>query len=120
MANAIEFLKKFQATQKEYTPVGCVCGQLMEMAQRDARCAEILGQDFENAEMSPKNAEQKIHDFADEIHKKTKGNVAVPPEKAEEILRKFYGLPPREQQEPIVISEAPRDDMADLLALLEA
>ncbi len=68
--------------------------QLLDMARGDDHAAEILLTDLGNKEMSIAKAEAKIRAYADEQHKKLKGNcVGVSPKKAEEILRKFYGLP---------------------------
>ena len=68
--------------------------QLLDMARGDDHAAEILLTDLGNKEMSIAKAEAKIRAYADEQHKKLKGNcVGVIPKKAEEILRKFYGLP---------------------------
>jgi len=68
--------------------------QLLEIARGDARAAEILLTDLQNKDLGIVNAEKKIRAYADELHKKKGGNcVGVSPKKAEEILRKFYGLP---------------------------
>ena len=68
--------------------------QLLDMARGDYRTAELLLTDLENADMSIEKAEKQIKAYADELHKKRGGNcVGVSPKKAEEILRKFYGLP---------------------------
>ncbi len=68
--------------------------QLLDIARGDDCVAELLITDLNNQEMSVINAEKKIKAYADEIHKKKGGSsVGVSPKKAEEILRKFYGLP---------------------------
>ena len=68
--------------------------QLLDIASGDDAAAEMLLTDLENESMSVENAEKKIRAYADELHKKNKGScVGVSPKKAEEILRKFYGLP---------------------------
>lgn len=68
--------------------------QLLDMVRGDDAAAEILLTDLGNKEMSIEAAEKKIRAYADELHKKNKGNsVGVSPKKAEEILRRFYGLP---------------------------
>lgn len=84
--------------------VAMVGEQLLDMTRGDDRAAEILLTDLGNKEMSIEKAEKKIRDYADEQHKKNKGNcVGVSPKKAEEILRTFYGLPdPAEQPAPAV------------------
>lgn len=76
--------------------------QLIDMVRGDDAAAEILLTDLGNKEMTVEHAEKKIRAYADEQHKKNKGNcVGVSPKKAEEILRAFYGLPaPAESQAP--------------------
>ena len=68
--------------------------QLLDMVRGDDEAAELLLTDLENESMSVENAEKQIRAYADELHKKKKGScVGVSTKKAEEILRKFYGLP---------------------------
>ena len=74
--------------------VAMVGEQLMDMTRGDDRASEILLTDLGNKDMSIEQAEKKIKAYADELHRKARGNcVCVSPKKAEEILRKFYGLP---------------------------
>ena len=74
--------------------VAMVGEQLLDMTRGDDRAAEILLTDLGNKEMSIAHAERQIRAYADELHKKQRGNcVGVSPKKAEEILRQFYGLP---------------------------
>jgi hypothetical protein len=65
--------------------------QLLDMVAGDEHAAGILAADLaNNKDMSIAHAEAKIRAYAD---KHRKGNKAcVPPQKAEEILREFYGL----------------------------
>lgn len=68
------------------------CGeQILDICRGNEDFAEIVLTDLANAEMSVEKCERKIKGYADK-HKK--GNCAVvPPKVAEEIIRKFYGLP---------------------------
>ncbi|MBQ9082852.1 MAG: hypothetical protein IJY28_05065 [Clostridia bacterium] len=69
---------------------------------------EIVLQDLERKEMSLTNAEKEIKAFADKRHKEIGGNcVGVAPWEAEDILRKFYGLPKRDAGEQITTAPAP-------------
>ena len=89
--------------------------QLKDICAGDPHCAELVAQDLENKDMSIQKAAGKIKAFADELHKKQKGNcVCVPPNEAEKIIRKVYGLPeasapklavirPEEPKEPAVL-----------------
>ena len=90
--------------------------QLLDMVRGDDRAAEILLTDLDNKEMSVANAEQKIRAYADELHRKVKGScVGVSPRKAEEILRKFYGLP---EPDPSGAAAKPATDEIDPFAFL--
>lgn len=72
-------------------PAFYVGEQLKDMARGDQFAIELLLQDLQVAAMSIIEAEKKIKEYAD---KHRKGNCAfVPPLVAEEILRKFYGIP---------------------------
>lgn len=88
-----------EAQQKglpEYSPARMVGEQLKGIVMMDPDAAELLAQDLRKKGMGILEAEKKIKARADEIHKTQKGNgVAVPPWEAEDILRKFYGLPER-------------------------
>ncbi len=87
--------EKIEAQQrgKENTAPWMVGEQLKDICRADAKCAELVAQDIENADMSLVACEKKFKAYADE-HKA--GNFAcVPPDVAEDIIRKFYGLPER-------------------------
>ena len=72
--------------------------QLLDMARGDDNAASILLNDMGVQDLTIEKAEKKIRAYADELHKKNKSNcVGVSPKKAEEILRKFYGLPAAEE-----------------------
>jgi len=65
--------------------------QLKDICKKEPHSAELLAKDLEVAEMSISHAEKKIKEWADK--QKRSGNcVFVPPQVAEGILRKFYGL----------------------------
>lgn len=111
MANAIETLRNMQAKEKEFSNVWGVCAQLIELCEREPGCAEILAEDLENDAMHPREAERKIRAFADSVNQRDGGNVCIPPQKAEEILRKFYGLPKRgAAPEPSPVPASPLGD----------
>lgn len=81
-----------QQKGKENTSVWMVGEQLKDICRADEHCAEIVAQDLEKESMSIEKAEQEVHNWANK--QKRSGNcVCVPPNKAEEIIRKFYGLP---------------------------
>ena len=98
---AIALIEKQQTKLKEGQAAWVVGEQLKEICRKEEGSAELLSEDLQNESMSIVNAEKKIKEYADK-HKT--GNFSfVSPQKAEEILRTFYGLPAHGQtrrQEP--------------------
>ena len=81
-----------QRRGREGTDVWMVGQQLIDICRADKNCAELVAQDLENPEMGLHTAAQQIKAYADKQPRK--GNcVCVPPDVAEGIIRKFYGLP---------------------------
>lgn len=88
---AIEKLREQQSKVKERSAPWMVAEQLMDICRREPASAELIAQDLENEKMSIVEAEKQIKAFADQH---MTGNFAcVTPVEAENILRKFYGLP---------------------------
>lgn len=89
-------LEKIEAQQKgkEYTDAWAVGEQLKDMLRDEPDLEEILDKDLDQKGMGLEDAARKIKAWADEKHRKQKGNcVCVPPQVAEGIIREFYGLP---------------------------
>lgn len=87
---AIEMIEKQQAKLQEGSAAWVVGEQLKDMCRMEEDAAQIIAEDLQNESMSVQNAEKQIKAYADK-HKT--GNFSfVSPQKAEEILRKFYGL----------------------------
>ena len=87
---AISRIKEQQSKYEEITPQWMVGEQLKEICEAEPDSAELILRDLYVPEMSLAEAEKKIKAWAD---KNRKGGAAcVPPNKAEEILRDFYGL----------------------------
>ena len=115
--NAIE---KIEAQQKgkENTDVWMVGEQLKEIIGREPETEDLISKDLEVKEMSLSAAAGKIKAYADELHKKIRGAcVCVPPDAAEGILRKFYGLPERKTEQPAA-EEPKKSDFIDLADFL--
>lgn len=112
--------EKIEAQQKgrENTAAWMVGEQLKDICRREPGCAEILEKDLEVQAMSLASAEAKIKEWADK-QKRNAGCVVVPPQVAEDILRKFYGLPPREEAAAAPKQAAPRETEAGELLRLE-
>ena len=88
---AIRRIEAQQAAMKTKGAAWYVGEQLKDICRKEPKSAELIAQDLDAPEMSITEAEKKIKKWAD-AHKT--GNFAfVPPEEAEKILRKFYGLP---------------------------
>ena len=80
---------------KERGPVWMVGEQLKDMLRAEPALADLLVNDLSGGGMTLADAEKKI---AEQARKNKVGNCGcVTPAEAEDILRKFYGLPPREQ-----------------------
>lgn len=90
LTEALRLIEEQQAKLKENTAPWVVGEQLKDICGHEPKSAELIAQDLKVPEMSLTEAEKKIKAYADK-HKS--GNFAcVPPSKAEEILREFYGL----------------------------
>lgn len=111
--------EKIDAQQKgkEYTDVWMAGEQLKEILRAEPSLQELVEKDLEVKDMSLENCAKKIKAWADEQRKKVKGNcVCVPPNVAEGIIRKFYGLPERgEQPKRAAVPEPDVLDLADFL-----
>ena len=76
---------------KENTAPWMVGQQLMDICKKQKQYEQIVLEDLENPDMSLDKCEKQIKAWADK--QKRQGNcVCVPPNVAEEIIRKFYGL----------------------------
>lgn len=90
MSECIEKIEAQQAKLTENSAPWVVGEQLKDICS-DPHCAELVSADLDNEEMSLEKCEKKIKEYADK-HKQ--GNFAyVSPKAAEDIIRKFYGLP---------------------------
>ena len=96
----MDVFEKIAALQKgkEGMAPWMVGEQLKDICRREPECAELVEKDLDVKGMGLEDCEKKIKAYADG-HKK--GNCAVvPPNVAEEIIRKFYGLPDRREETP--------------------
>lgn len=89
--SAIEKIRTQQAKVKARSAQWMVAEQLIDICRHEPQSAELLDKDLDVPEMSITAAEKKIKDFADKH--KSGGFSCVTPAEADEILRKFYGLP---------------------------
>lgn len=72
-----------------------MCGrQIWDIVRTNSGLADLISNDLDNSAMTVEMCERKIRAAADEKHKTAKGSSAgVSPAEAENIIRKFYGLP---------------------------
>lgn len=94
--SAVAAIEKQQP--KERSAVWMVGEQLKDIVIHEPECALMILEDLQSENMSIKKAEEKI---AERAAKNKVGRVGcVTPAEADEILRKFYGLPDRTQAAP--------------------
>lgn len=105
-----ELIEKISAQQKgkEDTDVWMVGEQLKEICKNTPGAAELVLRDLDIPEMSIDKCADKIKEYADEIQKKNKSKrICVPPQTAEKIIREFYGIHEKqENNSPGVLSLA--------------
>ena len=90
MEDTIRAIEAQQEKAEMFSAPWVVGEQLKDLARENSHNAELLLQDLQNKDMTIFAAEKKIKAYADK-HKK--GSFAfVAPQKAEQILREFYGL----------------------------
>lgn len=95
-----------QQGQDDTTAVFNVGEHLKDIIRGNPALEDIVDKDLDVAEMSLANAEKKIHDWAD-ARSKGKKDVCVPTRVADDILRKFYGLPERDAAEKVQTASVP-------------
>lgn len=111
-------IEKITAQQagKEGTAVFACGEQLKDICRASDQAAEIVLQDLDNPDMSIDCCEKKIKALADERHKKLRGNSAfVSPAEAEEIIRKFYGIP--EPSPAPIVAPSPQEKVGGFIDL---
>lgn len=91
---AIEKIRAQQAQMQEWSAAWVVGEQLAEICAAEPESERLVDADLDAEGMGLKEAEAKIKAWADG-HRQ--GEFAfVSPQKAEELLREFYGLPKRD------------------------
>ena len=109
--DAIRAIEAQQAEVKPRSPQWMVGEQLKDICRREPKSAELIVQDLKAADMSITAAEKKIKAFADKH--KTGNFSCVTPAEAEDILRKFYGLPKPEEIPPEPVPAPPPPPVPD-------
>ena len=96
MQQAFDIIRQQQGKLPEYSPAVMVGHQLMDLLKMQPEAAGFVLHDLQGKGMGIADCEQRIKAWADE-HKKGGSCVCVPPDTAEQIIRKFYGLPAPEE-----------------------
>lgn len=85
---------KAQQKGKEGTAVWMVGEQLKDICRKSDHIADIVSTDLDNPDMAIEKCERKIEEYA---RKNKKGSCGCcPPNVAEDIIKKFYGIPDEE------------------------
>lgn len=111
----MDIFEKITAQQvgHDMDDVWMVGEQLKDICRREPGCVSILADDLDNPGMGIADAAGKIKAYADS-QAKGKRCVCVPPAKAEELLREFYGLPGAAEAVPVVQSPKAATLVVDL------
>ena len=114
----MDVFEKIAALQKgkEGTAPWMVGEQLKDICCREPECAELVEKDLDVKGMGLEDCEKKIKAYADS-HKKGKF-ACVPPNVAEDIIRKFYGLPDRREEKPVAPAQEQPAGFVDLTDFL--
>ena len=87
-----EKIEAQQAKLKETDPAWMVGEQLKDICRSDPHCEGIVAEDLESEAMSLEKAAAALKKYSDDNHGKARC-FCIPPKVADQILRKFYGLP---------------------------
>ena len=113
MNNTLTEIISQQQEGHQNDPVFMIGEQLKEMAEGDEKVTELLIQDLQTANMRLSDAAKELQKYSD----KNRGKATcfcITPKVAEDILRKFYGLPERKEEKRIE-NTAPAIDLSDFL-----
>ena len=93
--------EKIEAQQKgkENTATWMVGEQLKDICRGDSHCANIVEEDLNSETMSLEKAAGALQKYANENHGKARC-FCITPKVADQIIRKFYGLPDAAPAEP--------------------
>lgn len=92
-----EKIEAQQAKLKDTEPAWMVGEQLKDICRADPHCADIVAEDLENEAMSLEKAAAALKKYSDDNHGKARC-FCITPKEAEQVLRKFYGLPEAGEQ----------------------
>lgn len=90
--NVYEKIESQQAKLKDTEPAWLVGEQLKDICRNDPSSESIVAEDLENEAMSLEKAAAALKKYSDENHGKSRC-YCITPKVADQIIRKFYGLP---------------------------
>ena len=99
-----ELLEKISQQQKgkENTDIFMVGEQIKDICRNNEKATELVVSDLDVPEMSLEKCAGEIKKEADRLHREHKGNcICIPPNVAEEIIRKFYGIPDNDDRSEV-------------------
>lgn len=111
MINKLTEIIREQQKGFEKSPRFAIGEQLLDMASRDEKTAELLVRDLETDGMKLADAEKKLQAYSDK-NRGTAKCFCITPKTAEGILREFYGLSEPDTKETAPTS-APLIDVGD-------
>lgn len=116
MNDAIKLIESQQEKLKEGTAAWAVGEQLKDICRREPESADLIEKDISADGMGLAELEKEIKKYADQ-HRK--GNFSfVSPQAAEDIIRKFYGLPAAGAETTRPESSGAGSNIIDLMDLL--
>ncbi len=112
-----ELLRKVSEQQgKEFTDIFMVGEQIKDICRNNEKATELVVSDLDVPEMSLERCAEEIKKEADRLHSEKKGScICIPPNVAEGIIRKFYGIPDGAAEE----TELPGEKSTDNIIRLE-
>lgn len=100
MKEKLKELIRAQQAGKENLPEYMIGEQLLEMAEGDEKTIELLVNDLQIKEMDLSAAAKQLKQYSD-ANKGKAQCFCITPIVAEKILRKFYGLPDKNEQKVV-------------------
>lgn len=100
LQKALALIDRQRRELPKYSPAEMVGCQLAEILKAQPAAAGIVLTDLEGQGMGLADCEKKIKAWADD-HKNGQSSVCVPPEEAEKIIRKFYGIEKAAEPAPV-------------------
>lgn len=95
---ALRAIEREQEKLSETDTAFTVGEQLKDICLQEPRCALLLAEDFARDGQRLKEAAAMLQKYANK-HRAGATSFCIPPKKAEELLREFFGLPAAEKAE---------------------